>query len=399
MEKVVWKQSDFNKMLERIEAAEKTPYKAPKIKKKFKELTKDEEEHAVELYEKSIVLNCLDASHWDAEYLNIIRDSGLTATAIGIRGGFQSLAAHHRMIEENPDIVVGPITTVKEIRRAKEERKIAAFFNAQNSTMLIRGPQPDFDLLPLYHKLGLRILMPTYNTRNIFAEGCAERTDGGLSRYGLELVEKMNKLNILCDSSHMGIQDTLDVCEHADFPVCTHSNARAVCDNPRNRTDEEIKAIAEKDGVLGFVAESAFLKWKRAWEGERPTIDDGLNHIDYIADLVGVEHVGIGLDYIEGQAGPFLVTYEGRLTGRTYQIFERAKRLRPPRPDDMLLTRPDIWGRPGPSGYWEGPLDIDHISKTKNLAKGLVARGYSDREIKGVLGENWLRLFKKAWGE
>ena len=385
-------------MLERIEAAEKTPYKPRKKRKKVKELTKDQEEHAVELYNKSIVLNCLDASNWDVEYLDIIRDSGITATAIGVEGGFQSVAAHTRMIKESPN-TIGPVKTVKEIRRAKEEKKVATFFNSQNSTMLIQGAEPNFDLLPLYHKLGLRILMPTYNTRNLFAEGCGERTDGGLSRYGIELVEEMNKLNILCDSSHMGIQDTLDVCEYADFPVCTHSNARTVCDNPRNRTDDEIKAVAEKDGVLGFVAESAFVKWMRASEGERPTIDDCLDHIDYIADLVGIEHVGIGLDYIEGQPGPYLVTFKGRLTGRAYNIFERAKRLRPPHSDDHLLTRPDIWGRPGPSGYWEGPLDLDHISKTENLAKGLVARGYSDREIQGVLGENWLRLFKKAWGE
>ena len=354
------------------------------VMKKFVDLTKDEVDHAIELYKNSIVLNCLDASTFDDEYIRIIRDSGLTATAIGIGGGFEAVGARYRLIERNPDVVFGPVTTVEEIRRAKEEGRVVAFFNAQNSTMLIQGARPNFDLLPLYYKLGLRILMPTYNTRNIFAEGCGERTNGGLSRFGLELVEEMNKLNIIYDSSHMGIQDTLDGCEYAKFPVCTHSNARAVCDNVRNRTDEEIKAIVEKDGVLGLVTYPSFIKWTKTEEGERPTIEDVMDHIDYIANLVGIKHVGLGFDFIEGSAG----------------MDERARIYRPPfRPDDTLLTRPDIWGKPAPSGCWKYATDIDDITKTPNIAKGMVARGYSDKEIKGVLGENWLRVFKRAWGK
>lgn len=350
--------------------------------KKVSDLSKDDVDHALELYRKSIVLNCLEACVFDDEYLRILKDSAVTSTAMGI-SDFKSAGAMYRLIEGNSDVVIGSITTVKEIRQAKENGKVAAFFNAQNATMLIEGDKPNFDLLPLFYKLGLRILEPTYNTRNLFADGCGERTDSGLSRYGLELVDEMNKLNLIFDGSHMGIQDNLDGCEYAKFPVCTHSNARAVCDNVRNRTDEEIKAIAEKDGVLGICPYSTFIKWTKIEEGELPTIEDVLDHIDYIANLVGIKHVGIGLDFIEGSAGPD----------------ERAKRLRPPSPDDFLLTRPDIWGKPAPSGYWERPIGIDHITKIPNLAKGLVARGYSDNEIQGFLGENWLRIFKRAWGQ
>lgn len=289
----------------------------------------------------------------------------------------------YSLIERNPEVVFGPVTTVKEIKRAKDEGKVAVFFNAQNSTMLIQGPKPNFDLLTLYYKLGLRILMPTYNTRNLFAEGCDERTNGGLNKYGLDLVDEMNKLNIIYDSSHMGIQDTLDGCEYATFPVCTHSNARTVCDNVRNRTDEEIKAIAVKDGVLGIITYPSFVKLTKTDEGEKPTFEDVLDHIDHIANLVGIKHVGLGFDFIEGSAG----------------LNNRAKRLRPPRPDDSLLNRPNVWGKPAPSGFWEYAEDIDNITKTPNIAKGMIARGYSDQEIKGVLSENWLSVFERAWGE
>jgi membrane dipeptidase len=356
--------------------------------KKFIELTKDEEEHAQDIYNKSIVLNCLDVNIFDDEYINIVRDSGLTATAMGVGRGFVSVGARHRLIERNPDVVVGPVTTVKEIRNAKKDGKVAAFFNAQNASMLVPTTQavtllPNFDLLLLYYKLGLRILMPTYNTRNIFADGCVESTDGGLSKWGFDLVEEMNKLNILYDSSHMGVQDTLDGCEYAKFPVCTHANARSVCDNVRNRTDEEIKAIAEKDGVLGLCTYPSFIKWTKMEEGIKPTIEDAMDHIDYIDKLVGVKHVGMGFDFNTGSAGPT----------------ERALRIRHPRDDDVLFTRPTLWGKPCPNGYWEYTEDLDNITKTHNVAKGMLARGYSDHEIKGVLGENWLRLFQKAWGE
>jgi membrane dipeptidase len=181
----------------------------------------------------------------------------------------------------------------------------------------------------------------------------------------------------------MGVQDTLDVCEYSDFPVCTHSNARLVCDNVRNRTDEEIKAITEKDGVLGIVTYPSFVKWTKTEEGKKPTIEDILDHIDYMAKLVGVKYVGLGFDFIEGSAGPD----------------DRARRLRPPQPDDVLLTRPQVWGKRAPSGYWEYAEHMDNITKTINVAKGMVARGYSDSDIMGVLGENWLRLFAKAWGK
>ena len=98
---------------------------------------------------------------------------------------------------------------------------------------------------------------------------------------------------------------------------------------------------------------------------------------------MGVEHVGLGFDFIEGSAGPD----------------ERAERFHTPNSEDILSTRPDIWGKLAPSGYWEYAEDIDNIMKTVNISKGMIARGYSDSEIQGVLGENWLRVFKRAWGK
>ena len=334
------------------------------------ELTRDEREHALEIYRDSIVVDCLQASVIDDGYIRRIRDSGVTCTSLGV-SDLASLAGRYRLIEGNPDVVTGPVTRAGDIRRAKEEGRVAGIVGTQRPHFLV-GPPPNLDLLPLLHRLGLKILQPTYNVRNVFAEGCGERSDGGLSRLGLELVERMNGLHILFDCSHLGVRDTLDGCEHSDLPVATHSNARAVCDNVRNRTDEEIHAIAEKGGAIGLVAFPSFVKRTDMAHGERPTIGDLVDHVDHISDLVGVEHVGVGLDLIEGWP------------------LERHRRLD---------RRPDIWGEPTPAGTYDYPLGLETIDELPNLAVGLVARGFSDHEVRGVLGENWLRVFRRAWGE
>ena len=338
--------------------------------KRIDELTRDEEEHALEVYRSSVVVDCLQASVIDGGYIRKIRDSGVTCTYLHV-SDLDSCAERYRLMEENPEVVAGPATTVEAIHKAKAEGRVAGIIGTQRPHFLA-GPPPDLDLLPLYHRLGLRILQPTYNVRNVFADGCGERSDGGLSRLGLELVDRMNRLRIIFDCSHLGVQDTLDGCERSDFPVATHSNARAVCDSVRNRTDEEIHAITEKGGVLGLVAFPAFVKRTEMERGERPTVEDLLDHVDHIQDLVGIEHVGVGLDLIEGWP------------------MERHR---------GLDRRPDIWGRPTPRGTYDYPEGLETIDELPNLARGLVARGYSDGEIRGVLGENWLRVFKRAWGE
>jgi len=216
-----------------------------------------------------------------------------------------------------------------------------------------------------------------HDNRNLYADGCDERKGGGLSHLGMLLVEELNKLNIIYDCSHLSEKSSLDGIEIAKFPVCTHSNARSVCDNPRNKSDEVIKAIAEKDGVLGLVTYPTFVKsGLKTEKGERPTIEDALDHVDYIADLVGINHVGIGWDFVTGED-------------------PKTPKIR-----DSYPWTSDVWGIPGPNGisaqYAEG---LSEIGETCNLSKGLLARGYSKKEIEGVLGQNWLRVFKRAWGK
>jgi membrane dipeptidase len=335
--------------------------------KKIVDMKKDEKEHALELYRKSIVIDCLQSSEMDDAYVTKMRDSGVTATYLSA-GSIDHVASRYQLIQRNSDVVFGPVTTVQEIRTAKEKGKLAAFFGRQDADFL----NGNLGTLPMYHKLGLRIIQPVHNGRNPYADTCEERSPGGLSDLGVKLVEEMNELDMIFDASHLCIKSSLDGIETSDFPVCTHSNARAVCDNVRNRTDEEINALAEKDGVLGIVSYPSFVKWTDTARGKRPTIEDLLDHVDYIAKLVGIKHVGVGLDLIEGWP------------------LERHR---------WLERRPEVWGHLGPRRIVEYAEGLATIDELPNLALGLVARGYSDQEIKGVLGENWLRVFRRAWGD
>jgi membrane dipeptidase len=152
--------------------------------------------------------------------------------------------------------------------------------------------------------------------------------------------------------------------EYSSDPVVfSHSNARALCDNPRNIRDDQIETLAKKDGVIGINAFPAFVSKK-----PEPTVQDFLGHIDYIADLVGTDHVGIGSDFLEGAT------------------LEEYKYL-------IKSYKPEAV----PKWPWVFPEGIRSVSDFPNITKGLVDKGYSEEEIKGILGGNFLRVFKQVW--
>ena len=336
--------------------------------------TRDTKEHAMELYRRSIVVDCHLDSVLDDGYIVKMLESGVTA--VNLDGGdIGRISEKREVIKGHPDELMGPVTKVREIRRAKEEGRIAVFLGAENAEEVLDSTEmrPNIGRLSSFRALGLRIVQPCYNNRNVFADGCSEKADGGLSNAGLELVGRMNDLELIVDCSHVGVRTTLDVCENVEFVVSTHSNARAVCDNPRNRTDEEIKALAEKGAVLGMVAFPTFVSWRDA---SRPTVGDLLDHVDYIDDLVGVRHVGIGLDLVEG-----------------------TRVLGPVTLGQGLTRWPELYGMPDADGFYRYVEGLESITGLRNLAVGLVERGYSDAEVAGVLGENWLQVFERAWGE
>ena len=139
----------------------------------------------------------------------------------------------------------------------------------------------------------MRVIQITYNERNLLGNGCYERTDDGLSNFGVDAVKEMNRLGILIDLSHVGDRTTLETAEMSDKPVAaTHANARSFVDHPRNKTDDALKLIAEKGGIIGATCWPPFLPNKF-----ESTLRDYGDAIDDMVERVGIDHVGIGTDY------------------------------------------------------------------------------------------------------
>ena len=330
----------------------------------------------VELEELSIK-ELVENAEYRQTFWETIKKAGVTAvsTTIGalssqvpftFENAVEDLARWTYMFDVLGDLFV-KVTKAGDVRRAKREGKFAVVLNFQNSTHI----GSDVNNLDFFYYAGVRQIQLAYNVRNLVGDGCTERTDAGLSNFGLEVVDRMNKLGIIIDLSHCGHRTTMDTIEASRQPVAfTHTNCRALCNHDRCKTDEEIKAIAEKDGYIGMTIVPFFLT-----EKETAKFDDFLNHVDHTVELVGVDHVGIGTDDAGAADTPM----------KFWEVY--TKEL------SKIGFRPEHRARFGASteGY-------ERYLHWPNFTRGLVSRGYSDQGIEKILGGNFLRLFERVIG-
>ena len=355
--------------------------------KTYLELTKAEEERAQELIEKALFINASEATHqdeFDEGFLEQMNKSGLDCVHVTLSPAWDMEATlkticdwhsvSHNLGEEKVTIV----TEYDEILRARKEGKKAIIFGLQDQPI-----GSDLRLLEILKLCRVRIFQLSYNNRNLIADGADERTDGKLSKFGVQVVDELNRLGMVVDLSHVSIASTMDAVEVSRDPVIfSHVGVRALCDHFRCVTDEQIKTLAEKRGMIGVVALAGFLRPDGYEKGT--TIEDYLNHIDYIVDLVGVDYVGIGTD-IRSQEEASSFTHQ-KATGRLAKGVLRKE----------LEREPPAWA--GLRAENKYPRGMVKVGEYGNIVRGLIARGYSDQEIKKILGENFLRVFKEICG-
>jgi membrane dipeptidase len=255
----------------------------------------------------------------------------------------------------------------EDIRRAKAEGKHAAWLNTQ----LMRGVDESFPrLLEAAHAAGLRMVMLTYNTMNILGSGCTERTDAGISRAGARAIAAMNELGIIVDTAHCGRQTTLDACRLSKKPVvASHTSAKGVFACDRGKSDEELRRLAGSGGVIGLVTNPQFLG-----PGREVDMWKWLDHLDYIVDLVGWEHAAIGTDWPMPLPKATLQKAHSR------------------------FVEDSGWPVPDPTIFTDNLIGFDDYRDLPNITRGLVKRGYGDQQIRGILGENFLRVFQEVCG-
>ncbi len=339
------------------------------LKERLVKLDKAEEERAEELHKKIVTIDLHSHILPDEDFIvPRIKNSGVTGfveAIAGIHENFQQsmneLGYLMQRAIKHPDFMVA--FRADDFRRAKKEKKIAIMFQLEPQTF-----GKDLENVEVAYGLGIRMALLTFNTRTYAGDGCGERTNEGLSYFGINLVEQMNKIGMLIDLSHVGVQTTLDTIQVSKDPViANHVGARAL--NPqckRLKTDEELMALAEKKGIAGVSAIPNQLSNKSV-----QSIDDLLNHIDYIVDLIGNDKCAIGLDNVfEDQ-----VEYH-RQAAKSIFFLERT---------GQTLNAP----------YMRG---IESPEEWPNIIRGLVSRGYSDQEIEKIVAGNAMHLMKRVIG-
>jgi membrane dipeptidase len=339
---------------------------------------------AIKLVTESIVVDMLsplslgpnepkwmkDPDSFTAQDLQRFKDSGITSFHIARgTGGPEAyertlwfLSGFNGFVAARSD-AFARIDSVDDFARAKAAGKIGILLGVQNSEHF-RTP----DDVAAFHALGQRVSQLTYNTRNLIGNGSTERRDEGLSDFGVSIVSKMNTVGMAVDVSHCGDRTSLDAFEASKATVLiTHSNARALNPgHPRCKPDEVIRACGKAGSVMGITGVRNFVK------GSEPTtIEDYLNHIEYVAKMIGIEHVGIGSDI--------------DLDGYDDMPAEDYKKLKAAYKDSYAFRdKIDIEG-------------IDHPKRMFDVAEGLIRRGYNNGDIANVLGGNWVRVLKQAW--
>lgn len=298
--------------------------------------------------------------------------SGITAVNLTVSGThlpdtFARMAYWERELRAHPDVFL-KVYEVADIQRAKATGRLGLIYGFQNATML----QGDVANLELFYNFGVRIIQLTYNDRNLLGDGCLEPADAGLSRFGHEVVARMNELGILVDLAHCGVRTTADAIAASSKPVAiTHSGCRAVYDHPRSKRDEELRAMAEKGGVIGIYL-MPFLNPRG-----QPTSQDLIRHIEHAIQVCGEDHVGIGSDL---SITPHVVTPEYAERHRRF-VEERQRRgIAAPREEDFMFV-----------------VDLNSPRRLELIADKLLARGHSESRVEKIVGLNWMRLFREVW--
>ncbi len=323
--------------------------------------------------EENAVLSDLELQHMHA--------SGLTAThlTVGDVGTMTPLAAFEkivrsithweRQIDSHP-AVLARVRQAEHITIAKEAGTTGLIYGLQDGVSF----EDDLERLDALQQLGVRIIQPTYNRRNLLGDGCMEPADAGLSRTGVQAIERMNELNILIDLSHCGRKTAADAIAASQRPVSfTHTGMYALAEHPRHRTDEELKAVANTGGIIGIYIMPYLAK------GNQPAADDVIRHLEHAINVAGEDHVAVGTD---GTVSPTM------LTDKYKENFRKMTRRRA----ELGIAAP----YETETGYLFAS-DLNTPARFETLAEMLLARGYNEARIEKFLGANLLRLFSESW--
>jgi membrane dipeptidase len=308
------------------------------------------------------------------DYLSWYREGGAAVLGLTMsstenaRGALDRIAKWHRILRERPDLIL--VRTAGDAVCAKRSNSLGLFLHLQGTEPI----ENNLDLVDLYKALGVGMVQLTYNVRNHVGDGCEEGSDAGLSRFGIRLIERLNRARVIVDCSHTGLRTSLQAIEHSTAPVVlSHSNVNSVHVSPRNVPDVLIDAIAKSGGIIGIAGFPAMVS-----ASTMPSLEQFIAHISAIATRVGIDHVGLGIDYYSGQA-------DIANDDEAMRVYESS-------------VRNGLWGSAYPPPPHHYPAGIETPRLLFNLAKALSKHGFDEVDVAKILGLNWLRVMRDVWG-
>ncbi len=319
------------------------------------------------LHHKTIVIDGLIISKWNRAVFEDMKKGGLSAAncTVSVWEGFQdtvnNIADMKKLIRENNDLLT-LVRSAADIKQAKQDGKTGIIMGFQNAHAF----EDNLGYVEAFADMGVRVVQLCYNTQNLIGTGCYER-DGGLSDYGREVVGEMNRVGIMVDLSHVGAKTSEEAILASKKPVCySHCLPSGLKAHQRNKSDEQLKFIADHGGFIGVTMFPPFLK-----RGIESTVDDYVEAIGYVINIVGEECVGVGTDFTQGYDKAFFdwITHD---KGRHRRLTD--------------------------FGTIQNPEGIRTIGEMPNLTAAMEKAGWAEARIEKVIGGNWLRVFADVWG-
>ncbi|KRA16434.1 membrane dipeptidase [Lysobacter sp. Root604] len=315
-----------------------------------------------------------------AEELADLRESGLSALQITVAPVGHYLNAFEETMGQiafwDAELAAHPeqllsLRDAADLQRARDENKTGLIYNFQDTTPF----GEDLDRVGVFYQLGVRSVQLTYNLRNLVGDGCLEPANAGLSKFGRQLIEALNQKKMVVDLAHSGQRTALEAIAASKSPaVISHTGCAALAALPRNKTDAELRAVAERGGVVGIYL-MPFLRTQG-----QPMAADLIAHLEHAVNVCGEDHVGIGTD---GTVSATQLTAQYKAEHRKFIAERRAKGISAPgEADDVYLILPDL----------------NHPRRFETLGAMLSARGHSDARIGKILGGNFKRVMSEVWG-
>ena len=309
-----------------------------------------------------------------------LKQSGITAASMTLNEvgngldvfatTIKNISGVDQMIADNGDVCL-KVLSVADLRVAKASGRVGCIYNTQDTSLI----GPDLERVTVLKGLGIRVVQLTYNLRNLSGDGCLEPGNGGISKLGRATIERIEREKLLLDLSHSGQRTVAEAIAAAKRPMTiSHTGCRALNDNPRNQWDAELKACADKGGVVGIY----WMPFLVA--GGKPTGADLVRHIDHAVNVCGEDHVAIGTD-----GGVYKTIIDDKAREAQKKFFEDRSARGIAAPGEG----PDIFNI---VAEWDSHM------RFRLLVDGLAAGGWPAARIDKILGGNLMRLYGEAWG-